>query len=344
MIKFCTILVILFVNPAFAAPVWETAEIVEGMTLYKDHQDDSIYYYQPVQYQLTERAGEPQLYYYLYRYLGTTETGDYDAFKVSGVLSVDIEQRGIAVQYMRARTALRQAQPHAVLRSVPVTAFNARLNYVGIDDNDKEVSGSIDATTANGIEGQTAAKNGGLWNKRQFTIGFEPLTAELFWKNFEEENLQISLSYGVLSSGKRKNTEGAWENDEREFGNSTGILVSMQEYPDHFVRTETWQQMKRRRTDVIVSCYDFFEDASEELYRVTVEIRFRTINDQDYIERLRFTDIDDETDRTVSFKLARSMEEPYFYRVTRLYKTRPTETTDWVEHNGLLLDITSYVL
>lgn len=342
MIRFFLILLLAFASPAFTAPVWETADIVEGLAVYRDHQDRNIYYYQPTQYDLTERDGSPQVYYYLYRYMGTEETGDRGAFDVSGILSIDVEQRGIEAQYMLARTAIRRRNPSAVLRSVPVTAFEATINYVAIDSNNEEVTGSADAIGTSDLEGETASKQGGLWNKRRFTIAFEPLTAELFWKNFEEDNLQLSLSYGVLSAGKRKNENGEWEVDKREFGNSSSILVSMNEHPDHFIKIETWQLMKRRRTDVIVMCYDFFEDGAEDLFRVTVEVRFRTINDQDYIEKIRFSGVDDETEQTVSFKLARNLDEPFYYRITRLYKTRPAETTDWVEHNGLLLDITSY--
>lgn len=329
---------------ACADPDWQSATTAAGLTVYPDHASSNTYYYQPPQFDVLLRDGQPQVYYRLYRYLGTTETGDSDAFDVAGVLSIDVVAQGIETQAAAALAELRRRRPNAALRSVPISSFTGTLDYVGIDDDEETVTGSVDVQGVSDLGPDDTATGGGLWTRRRFTVAFEPLTAQLFWQNFEAGRLQLSLSYVYRSPGRVRNTDGQWQEDLRTFANSTPIPVAMAELPDHFEAVETWQLARKRRTDVVVMCYDFFQDGAEELYRINVELRFRTARDQDYVERVRFDGPDDETERTVSFRLARSLDEPYYYRVTRLYKSVPPVTGDWIENQGLLLDVTDYAL
>jgi len=335
---------VLLAAQCLADPVWATAEIVEELTVYRDHRDAGHYYYEPATYQVTTKDGEPQVFYRLFRYMGTTETRDSNEFRVSAILTIDVEQTVVADRYMPALSILRGRNPSARLSPLPVDGFSAGLNYVAIKPDGEEQSGLVDALgTGDGEEGPGNSELQ-YWSKRRFTLAFDPLTAQLFWDNFENDRLQLSLSHSLMSAGMRKNNEGLWELDERRFGNSVPIHISMKEHANHFSRTEAWQLANRRRTDVIVMCYDFFEEDANDLYRVSIEVRFKTMRDQDYVEKVRFESDGDDAEQTVSFRLARSMDEPYLYRVTRIFRSKPTEQSDWIEHRGLLLDVTSYAM
>jgi hypothetical protein len=250
----------------------------------------------------------------------------------------------VADRYLQALAALRRRNASARLSPLPIDSFSAELIYVAIDSEGLESEGVVDAVASGDVADESESGGVQYWSKRRFTLSLDPLTAQLFWDNFENDRLQISLDYRITSAGKKINGEGVWETDERVFGGAVPLRVSMQEHADHFSRMESWQLANRRRTDVIIMCYDFFEDGADDLYRVSIEVRFKTLRDQDYVESVRFESGAGESEQTVSFLLARNMDEPYYYRVTRIFKSKPTERSDWIEHQGLLLDVTTYAM
>jgi hypothetical protein len=343
-------------SPALAAPVWETAETIEGLAVYRDHAESNRFYYAPSGYRIAESGGAPQVYFRVFRYLGTPETGDTGEIRIAGLLSIDAEQATVAERYVPALATLKRRNAHATLRPLPVDAFRANLNYLVIGGDDQ--SGSIDAAasgyTADGGESDVGADAGepdsvesvsgpAYWTRRRFTVALDPLTAEVFWANFENDALQLSLTHQLTSAGMRRNAAGAWERDERAFADSVGVHISMQEQPSHFAKIETWALAKRRRTDVMVMCYDYTARDDDELFRVTVDLRFKTLRNQDYVETVRF-DPGQETEKTISFRLARNLEEPYYYRVTRLFHTLPMQRSEWIEHRGMLLEVTDFAM
>jgi hypothetical protein len=342
-------------STAIGAPVWETAETIEGMTVYRDHAEPNRFYYAPAGYRIAVRDGAPQVYFRVFRYMGTAETRDAGEFRVSAILSIDAEQATVAERYAPAVAALKRRNPRATLQPLPVDGFSGELNYVVIGGDGE--TGSLNAaasgysTEGDGAEtaddpereADDSARPVSHWTQRRFTIALDPLTAELFWENFENDRLQLSLSHQLASAGMRRSDAGSWERDEREFADSVGVDISMQEHPSHFSRTETWALANRRRTDVIVMCYDYNERDDDELFRVSVDVRFKTLRDQDYVETVRF-DAGQETEKTISFRLARNIEEPYYYRVTRLFRTLPTQRGEWIEHRGMLLEVTDHAM
>lgn len=337
-------LLILPIAESLADPVWSRGEVVADLSVYPDHQDAALYYYEPAPYKLSEADGEPQLYFRLFRYLGTTETRDSNVFEVAAILTVDVEQDTVADRYPDALAMLRRRNSSASLRPLPIDGFGAELIYAAIDAAGQQQSGSVDAQASGNVEETAEEGPVQFWSQRRFTLALDTLTAQLFWDNFSNDRLQLSLDYRIETEGMKVNAEGAWEADARTFGGAVPLRVSMQEYADHFSRMESWQLANRRRTDVIVMCYDFFEEGAEDLYRVSIDVRFKTLRDQDYVESVRFESGAVETEKTVSFRLARNMDEPYYYRVTRIFKSGPVRESGWIEHQGLLLDVTSYAM
>ena len=336
--------------PAAGAPVWETAETVAGLTVFRDHQDSHRFYFEPAGYRIAEADGAPRVFFRIFRYLGTAETRDQGEFRISAILSIDAEQETVAERYGPALQALRRRDASASLRPLPIDGFDAELIYAVI-------GGDASGTLSAGGSGNTAPEDGDIdvaaehvgptvehWTKRRFTVPLDELTAQLFWDNFENDQLQLSLSHRLVSAGMRRTSADEWEPIERSFAGSVPVHVSMQEHASHFSRTETWALANRRRTDVIVTCYDYTERTDDELFRVAVDVRFKTLRDQDYVETVRFEAGEMETEKTISFRLARNLDEPYLFRVTRLFNSLPEEKGSWTEHRGLILDVTDYAL
>jgi hypothetical protein len=336
--------------PAAAAPVWESAETVAGLAVYRDHQDSHRFYYEPAGYRIAVVDDAPQVFFRIFRYLGTAETRDQGEFRISAILSIDAEQATVAERYGPALQALRRRDARASLRPLPVDGFVAELTYAVIGGDEAgtlSAAGSGGAASDDGgadVAAEEAEPTVEHWTQRRFTIPLDELTAQLFWDNFENDRLQLSLSHRLVSAGMRRTAVDAWERDERSFANTMPVHISMQEHASHFSRTETWALANRRRTDVVVTCYDYTERADDELFRVTVDVRFKTLRNQDYVETVRFDAGAVETDKTISFRLARNLDEPYLFRVTRLFHSLPEEKGPWIEHRGLILDVTDYAL
>jgi hypothetical protein len=325
------------VSVVHAAPDWSSAEEVGGVPIYRDHIRRGRYYYAPAGFRLAYRDGRPDLQYRIFRYIGKRETGDSDAFDIRGILTFSMEQDIDYEALTSVKTKLRQKAGFEWLRPLPIDHFSSALQYTVIET---DVAGELDGgTTAEDIEDIDEA----VWRKRVFMIGLRPRTAELMWDGFHDGRLQLSLGYVWTVKGEvRSSNDGHWESRERQFAGAVPIDVDARQFGDHFQQVDSWARIGFDKTMVSVSCYDFIDEEPTELYRVTVEIRFRTLRNQDYVEKVTFEHGELEFEKDVSFRLAKDLEQPYQYRVTRIFSSdRPIERTQWLEHSGQHLDITT---
>ena len=116
----------------------------------------------------------------------------------------------------------------------------------------------------------------------------------------------------------------------------------MQKWPDHFGRSDVGQTMQMGHTILTVLCYDFINEVKPNLYSVTVEVMFRTQRNQDYVERVKYTEGDDGYEKDISFRLAKNPGAGYQYRVRRLFKDGSSEWTGWEHYTGQQLDVSYY--
>jgi len=247
-------------------------------------------------------------------------------------LRQDIPHEAIAA----ARSALAGRPGFRSLRPLPLKRLESKLIYAVVED---DVSGEI----AGGESAEEADDEfTATWSKRTFTVALQPLTAELFWAGFQNDSLQLSADYVWTSEGRVPKRDGAgWDVQLKEISSAVPIRVDARQYPSLFEQVDTWSRIPLDKTTVTVSCYDFVDEEPTELYRVVVELRFRTLRDQDYVETLTFGQGDTDYEKSVSFKLAKAMTQPYSYRVTRIFNSdRPRTETGWQEHRGQYLDIT----
>jgi hypothetical protein len=325
------------VSTVCAAPDWSSAENVGGIPVYRDHVRQGRYYYAPAGFRLAYRDGQPEFQYKIFRYIGTRQTGDSNAFELRGILSFSMEQDIDYETLTRVKSQLRQRVGFEWLRPLPIDNFSSALQYAVIEtDVAGEIGGGSSAESAE--SGDEA-----VWRKRVFMIGLRPRTAELLWDGFHEGRLQLSLSYAWEAKGKvRSSSDGHWETRERVFSDAVPISLDARQFRDHFQQIDSWAGIAFDKTMVSVSCYDFIDEEPTELYRVTVEIKFRTLRDQDYVEKVTFQRGELNFEKDVSFRLAKDLEQPYQYRVTRIFSSgRPTEQTGWLQHSGQHLDITT---
>ncbi len=333
---------------AYGAPNLQKAFTVGQVKVYPDHARRNVFYYAPRPLRLHHVNGQPVFRFDLFRYWGRKETGDSDVFRVRGVLTFQVERPQDLRAYQELALAVQQTYPGAVLRPAPISKFASKLIYrtVEASGGGKAESGVIEGgvSRAVGEEGDDEAKEG-HWKQRRFTIGLAPHTAELFWRAFEQNRLVLSLIYSshVLGVVPNDKANDAWQESTVELADALPIDVSMAAHPSAFRRTDIGYSMKMAHTTVTVLCYDFINETKPNLYSVQVEVMFRTLRDQDYIERVKFIENDDEYEREISFRLAKDLGAGYQFRVQRIFKDGRHEKTAWQKHNGQQLDVTYYV-
>ncbi len=155
-----------------------------------------MFYYSPLGLRLSQVDDTPAFRFDLFRYLGRKETGDTSAFRVRGILSFEAEQIRDVDLIKRMENHLRRTRPGATLRPAPIERFQSELIYktVEIEEGDAIETGTVEGGVSKTVDNDDAGdKSEGNWKSRLFTIGLEPLTAELFWDNFEKERLQLSI-------------------------------------------------------------------------------------------------------------------------------------------------------
>jgi len=176
---------------------------------------------------------------------------------------------------------------------------------------------------------------------QRYTIGLTAHDAELFWQNFERDNLALSLSYGWSVKGVIKDASDEWVDSDYAIGNSLPITVSPKDYPELFKRNELWQRLQFAHSNLMVMCYDFINIENSDLYYVLVDVRFPTLRKQLYQESIKFTAGSGIYEKVIPFELANDIKEGYEYRVRRLSIDGQLTQSDWLKSSSAILDVSA---
>ncbi|CAH1211293.1 exported hypothetical protein [Candidatus Nitrotoga sp. BS] len=325
-------------TPAYSKPDVTSSFNVLGLQIFKDHQKRNTYYYATTQLELETAKQHPAFRYDLNRYMGKKETSDKQVFRVRGILSFAAKPTISASLYQQVREELAKQNTGIIeVLPAPVKKFQSHLVYLitGSDDV-PDATGTI----AGGVSTETAeSKSSGTgWSKRSFTIALMGIDADLFWQSFEKGSMILSLAYNWEINGVKPENEG-WVASPYQISGTLPIDVYYDDYPGLFSRNEIWQTMSLAHTHLTVACYDFINAIASGLYKVTVEVRFLTERDQEYVERVKFQERDEEYERIIKFRLPKNLQAGYDYRVQRIYVDGKIEQSEWMKHDDALLDV-----
>lgn len=322
-----------------AAPDLQTAETIDDVRIFRDHQKPSVFYYQKMHKKLMENNEVPDFSYHLNRYIGRSITEDSDEFRVRGAIKFQTTSEFAETSYNKILEQL-QARHSGKLELLPAPVSNSynKLVYatVSVSETEEPIKGELEG----GLVKTEKAKNSILATERQrFIIGLSGHDADFFWQNFEKDNLILSLTYGWTVTGVKKNAEDAWEEGDYEIANTIPITVSMKSFPDLFQKNELWQNMDVAHSTITVMCYDFINLQKSKLYYVNVELRFNTLRSQSYVEKVKFTQGSEVYEVPVRFKLVNSIKEGYEYRVSRMTLDGDKTTTSWIKTTQPAIDV-----
>ena len=334
----------LFVSSSHALPNLEKSENMHGVILYPDHIQKQKYYYLPAKLKLAKEQGEPLFSYNIFRYLGSQKTKTAGEYRVRGILSFEISNKSIRESLARIKSSLSNRSSRIDLVPMPVEKFASTLQYVVIAPNKlNNIEGEVKGGTSKETDDSKSQQDEGAWQSRRFMIGLNPLTANLFWDNFNTGHLQLSLSYHWKFKGVLPNKKG--EESEKivtkVFGDTLPLNVTMGEHPKLFSKIESWGNTHAAHTQLTVICYDFINEEISELYKLTVEIKLKNLRGHEYLEKVKFSKNDFNYEKQVNFRLAMQLDGAYEYRVTRLFSNGKKIKSQWKKHKDGFLDVST---
>lgn len=335
---------VLVAQEIIAAPNLQAVSNIDGVTIIADHENPRAFYYLKSSQHLATRENRPDFRYSVNRYIGKKVTGDEDVFWVRGVIKFSTESHFSQTNLSEIGKTLetRLGQP-VTLAAAPIKDSFKKLVYATIDTKDNlDFSGELSA----GLESQEVLDSADdirqrLFGsrKQRFTIGLSGNDANLFWENFERDNLSLSLGYGWTIPGVVKNENDEWIASEYQVNNSLPIRVSIQQYPQLFSKNELWQRVSFAHSGLKIMCYDFINLEHSDLYYVNVEVRFNTLRDQQYTKEVKFRAGTETYEQDISFELANDIKGGYQYRVRRLTNDGEMTRSEWINDAAAWLDV-----
>jgi hypothetical protein len=171
-------------------------------------------------------------------------------------------------------------------------------------------------------------------------VPLEPRQAEILWQSVVNGQTLVSVSIEETLGGMRK-TDDDWEASTTSMGWVVPVEMDMGQHPDHFQKMDLGGRMTMGYTGLDIFCFDFIENLEENLYAKIVEVSIPTTS-RNLIETITFKD-DGEYRSRIEFKLAKDLDQPYRYRISRIWQDGNREEGAWQEKDGeTLLDITAY--
>lgn len=317
----CLLMMICLAPSCQAAPNLGSYYDIQGVRVYMDHEKSEEWYLSPAQPILNERSDKtPDYGLALYRYLGRKGTSDSGSFWVRGVLTFGVERSRDSGLSAKIRKELRTkgiSSPR--LKSMPVSASRVTLLFA-----DQQYSREYNIR----------------WKSGAMVVPLDAHIAEVLWDAVKAGQTQVSVSVDETLTGVRKKEEN-WEPSTTSLAWTVPVEMDMTAHPDHFQRLDLGGRMKVGYTGLDVFCFDFIENLEEKLYAKIVEVAIPTTG-RDLVETVTFKD-DGEYRNRIEFKLAKDLEQPYRYRISRIYQDGSKETGRWQEKTGeTMLDITAY--
>jgi hypothetical protein len=318
----CALLLAWGVGVCTASPDLDSFKDIEGVRVYADHDKTSVFYLSPSAPNLAIRTdGTPDYGLSLYRYLGTKGTGDAGDFWVRGVLTFGIDRVRESGVTSKIRKKLRLSGVKSPrLKSMPVSGSRTTLMFA--DQEGSRVYGM-------------RLKTGPM------VVPLDPDQAEILWQAVESGQTLVSVSIEETLGGVRKG-ENDWGASDTSLGWVVPLEMDMAKHPDNFQKLDLGGRMTMGYTGLDIFCFDFIENLEESLYAKIVEVSMAT-NGRDLVETVTFRD-DGKYRTRIDFKLAKDIDEPYRYRISRVFKDGTREAGRWQEKAGeTLLDITAYL-
>lgn len=360
---------LLFFHELAAQPMLNTKTRVEGLVVFQDFKDSTLYYYIPPPLRLKmDDNGRPVFQFLAMRYTGTSCQNDQGENSFMSLAQFTIQRPLMDKNKVyQAERALRASTGGWIgLKPIPLAGIGAEL-VAPIGTNP---DGSAQNRRIGGVDLREQGPS--EWEEKTFTLKLDPHEAQLLIENMEKEQLAISFSYTYLADAIRGNDVSyelrgdsaaqAALGDLREdlltdedtlpkativYGNSLGILADVNKWPQNLKKIDVNAEgFPSGFPSVELRCYDFSDALRPDLAIKRVSLQAYTLSGQ--LSRpinYQFGDMNRNTIvQNVEFPVVLDMSKGYRYQITEIMEDGTMKKSNgWTEADFCegLLDLTT---
>lgn len=361
------LLIILWVGcSAFAQPNISTRQVIDGVVIYQDNTNKTLYYYAPCGLKLVKNdEGKPDFKFIQMRYTGTQLTENQGAFSFKSLLRFKVANHVPSMGQRDNIKKIIRSKGMIIKKLQPLPIHNLKASLIHTAEND-----TVAKKYNNGFfEGSEKASGNSYWTERDFTLRLNNEDAQLFWTTFQGDQPTISVEYtffgkGLNSienelsvSGSEAFTEAMkerFDHDEDSLNNSlnkkiiiSGILsinVDTNKWPDLLKQIDINERIPPDYAALDVYCFDFNNEIRKNISAKRVEIKATGVGNEEISFKTTFRAAEpDIYAKTIKFIYAINLKETYSYRITEIFNDGKLKKSDWeeVENWHQILDITS---
>lgn len=353
-----------------AQPDLNNAREANGISFFKDLQQQNLYYYLPGHLELGQsEEGKPDISFILMRYAGSSTTSDADlAPRFRNILTLRLLMKEIGADSLaKARRLLQSQVGNVRLNPMPLSQVEAMVVFtpIGMPDTARVVQRGEMATES--AAGYTTSAT--FWRERYFTLFLDNHSAGLLLEAFNKNLTAISFTYAFYTRGATEkrvlDISGYGRLDstlQQQFkglvadnadttlrecivkSDAFPIQIDTARYPDLIRKIDINDAVPPGYAVINVRNYDFANNLRTDLYEKTVELEATGAGGDPVNLSVRFNIKNrDVTSTNFRFRYAVRLDKPYRYRVRDLLKDGRELVTDWkiMTAWSFLLDVTT---
>ncbi|MBI5371978.1 MAG: hypothetical protein HZA79_08125 [Sphingobacteriales bacterium] len=362
----------IFYANAVAQPSLVSSQVILDQKIYRDVKLPGLFYYVPPDYKLmTDADGKPSFTLTQMRYTGTRSTGDAGIAKFNNLLQFRVVvDPSLQKKIADIRTLLRNTNPSAELRPLPVRRFSSLLSFAGTSGEAAADSLHLIKTSFSEAADEAAAANNSYWNDRIINLRLNNNDAQLVESAIKNHQSAMSFSYAMYAAFSERGLEDVTVSGNREIArqvydlfaneiknqkdstlnvlmvkaNAFVITADPDKWPSVIQKVDINEKIPAKYPLFDVYCYDFNNELRPDLFAKRIEIKATSVNGSDIVSGFSFKGSKpDIYAKSIRFVYAVRFDKPFYYRVTEINTDGELSTTGWVEKKewSEILDITS---
>jgi hypothetical protein len=368
----CVAISLMVATPrAWSEPVFASAKIYSGLTVYADNKSPTTFYYAPGKLLIAQdKDNRPDISFLQMRYTGTSATGDQGQFRTRSILSFHVKMSQPAA-LSAARTAMRnQGLNVTILRPLSIRRVATMLNYIPLKPDAPtpapQESGEKSLPVGSGaLEQGEAPPTDEHWSERIFTLSPDDLTSQALWEAFQTGKVILSLSYAFYADGIPADTKpiiggnvqipGLLDEPKTVDGKPqkgpcliaadvVAVTVDAKSLPERFKKIDINDNVPANYAVLSIYCYDFNNALRPDLYEKAVEIQATSITRKPLLKTVRFSKTTpDVYSSAVKFQFAVSLRDPYKFRIHEISNSGEEKVLPWQAGKpwSQMLDVTT---
>ena len=362
--------IMLALNFGWAQPDFSQKTLIDGIVLYRDAKEITLFYYAPGELKLiTDATGKPDFQFVQMRYTGTKATGDQGSHRFNSILKFGVSFSPIqanTIEKIKTELTNREFIKNITLTPLPLKRIEANLVYASLSPDNKPVKQTIKGGF---FESEGKASHDKVWTQKRFSLRLDDHTSQAFREAFHQKRSVLSVQYALLAEGIISDTsaltysgDSAMVADFRDhlnndkdttiktttetriiYANAFGVEIDHQRFPDLLTQIDINNGIPPAYAALDVYCFDFNNEIRDDLFAKKIEIRATGVGRGMVSTSVSFKSTDKDTyARSIRFPYGVRMDKPLTYRIIEVNKEGEIKTTPWQNRKSWneILDLT----